>query len=227
MPLARYKDLCIDATDLAASAGFWAGALGLSAERHTDAIFRLSGPTPEHTVWVNLVPEPHVVKNRVHIDVHGRAVDDVVALGGTVVDAESFRWVVMTDPDGQELCLFVREEPPAYRLYELIVDSNDHESDAAWWQQLIGGRIETEEDEDGTASWLADVPGLPFEGILFGPVPEPKKGKNRVHVDVSAPALGPILDAGATLLRRADDEVRWNVVADPAGNELCVFVTDP
>ena len=32
MPLARWKDLCLDATDMAVAAGFWAQVLGLAAE---------------------------------------------------------------------------------------------------------------------------------------------------------------------------------------------------
>ena len=32
--------------------------------------------------------------------------------------------------------------------------------------------------------WLANVPGMPFESLVFGPVPEPKTVKNRMHWDV-------------------------------------------
>jgi hypothetical protein len=32
-----------------------------------------------------------------------------------------------------------------------------------------------------------------------------------------------LLDAGARLLRARDEEIDWNVLADPEGNEFCVF----
>jgi hypothetical protein len=55
-------------------------------------------------------------------------------------------------------------------------------------------------------------------------VPEPKTVKNRIHLDVRTPDLQALLDAGATLLRPADEEIDWNVLADPDGNEFCAFV---
>jgi hypothetical protein len=63
---------------------------------------------------------------------------------------------------------------------------------------------------------------MPFEGIVFGPVPEPKTVKNRIHWDVYGDTAE-LLAAGATLLRRKDTEIRWDVLADPEGNEFCVF----
>ena len=32
-----------------------------------------------------------------------------------------------------------------------------------------------------------------------------------------------LVAAGATLLRRRDDEIGWDILADPEGNEFCVF----
>jgi hypothetical protein len=220
MPLATYKDLCIDAVDPHRLGRFWAAALGLRAVALDDGDLRLEGRTSAHTVWVNRVPEPVTVKQRVHVDVHAGSVADLEALGATVVDADSFTWTVLRDPEGGELCAFVREQVPDYRLYELGVDtSGDPHAIAAWWQGLLGGRLE---DHDGF-SWLEQVHGLPFEGIAFAGVPEPKTVKNRIHVDVTAPALEPLLDHGATVLRPRDEEVSWTVLADPDGNELCAF----
>ena len=58
---------------------------------------------------------------------------------------------------------------------------------------------------------------------MFGPVPEPKVVKNRIHLDVVAADLDALLAAGATVLRRRDDEIGWDVLADPEGNEFCRF----
>src|SRR5689334_563483 len=101
-----FKDLCIDATDPEVLARFWAAALGLRAEP-TDGDFRLVGEAPEHTLWVNKVPEPRSVKQRVHIDVHVAAVSDLIKLGAVIVDAAQ-PWTVLADPEGGELCAFVR-----------------------------------------------------------------------------------------------------------------------
>src|SRR4051794_4768356 len=107
--LAAYKDLCIDAVDAGRLGRFWAGALGLRGEAVDAGDVRLVGATPQHTVWVNTVPEPVTVKQRVHVDVL-REVAELVDLGGEVVDADSFRWTVMRDPEGGELCSFAPKD---------------------------------------------------------------------------------------------------------------------
>lgn len=211
----------MDASDATVAGTFWSNVLGLTMERMDDGDVCLTGPTPAHSVWVDPVPEPKTVKHRVHLDVYGGSVDDLVALGATVLDDTSFRWVVMADPEGAEFCLFLREEVPAYRLDDIVVDSQDHPAMATWWAHLLGGKVG---GPDGRAfTWVESIPNAPFDGLVFVPVPEPKSCKNRVHLDLVAPDIRPILEAGATLLRARDDEISWNVLVDPEGNEFCVF----
>jgi hypothetical protein len=64
---------------------------------------------------------------------------------------------------------------------------------------------------------------MPIETMDFVAVAEPKTGKNRIHWDLRAPSVQPLLDSGAGLLRGPDDDIRWHVLADPEGNEFCVF----
>ena len=220
MALATFKDLVIDAVDVHRLGGFWAAALGLKAEQLDDGDLRLTGPTPEHTVWVNRVPEPVTVKQRVHLDVAARSVDDVVALGATPEDLDSFSWKVMRDPEGGEMCVFPRDEVPDYRLYEVVVDCHDPQRITTWWGDVLGV---APQHGDGY-SWLEGIPGAPFEAMCFVPVPEPKTVKNRIHWDVTVDDLGRLTGDGATVLRAQDDEIRWTVLADPEGNEFCAFV---
>jgi hypothetical protein len=184
----------------------------------------LVGDAPEKTIWMCKVPETKTVKNRVHLDLITGAIEDLEREGAKVLTpaTEEQQWTVMTDPEGGEFCGFVRGTVPAYRLMELIVDSAEPEKQARWWADVVGGDFMS---RPGTPyCWLENVPGLPFRYWVFVPVPEPKTVKNRVHWDVTAPALQPVLDAGATLLRPKDDEIGWNVCADPEGNEFCVFL---
>ena len=44
------------------------------------------------------------------------------------------------------------------------------------------------------------------------------------YLDVTTPDLAALVDAGATLLRPQEPPIRWNVMADPDGNEFCAFV---
>jgi hypothetical protein len=221
--LATYKDLCIDAVDPPRLGAFWGDALGLELVLEDNGDAHLLGPTPQHTIWVNGVPEPVTVKQRVHLDLHVAHVVDVLELGATVVDGDSFRWQVLRDPEGGELCVFERAELPRERLYEINVDSVEPESIATWWADVLGARAG--HDAPG-ASYVDRIPGAPFENLVFAPVPEPKTVKNRIHPDVVCDDIPELVARGATVLREPDDEVRWTVLADPEGNEFCGFTTE-
>src|SRR3712207_6827861 len=110
MALATYKDLCIDAVDTALMGRFWGAALHLEPRPRDDGLVTLVGATPEETIWIVPVPEPVTVKQRAHLDVRAASWKDVEGLGATVVDADSFPWVVMKDPEGGELCVFETTE---------------------------------------------------------------------------------------------------------------------
>lgn len=64
------------------------------------------------------------------------------------------------------------------------------------------------------------------EGFDFAQVPEPKTVKNRIHWDVRLEpdtSIRDLQDRGALLLRGPLDDEPWTVMADPEGNEFCVF----
>ena len=221
MAMARFKDLCLDAGDPALLGAFWATLLDRTWEAQDNGDGLLTGPTPQHTIWVNRVPEPRTVKHRVHLDIYARDLADLAALGATVVEPRhgTRTWTIMADPEGGEFCAFPRSEVPAERLHGLVVDSADPESQARWWAMVYGTGV-TENDGWFT---VAEVPGMPILTMDFVPVPEPKTGKNRVHWDVTVPAVAPLAEAGATVLREPDADIGWHVLADPEGNEFCAF----
>ena len=224
MALAMFKDLVIDASDGRRVGAFWAKALGRRLEENGPDDVVLRGRAPAQTVWIDQVPEPKTVKNRVHLDVHTADIGALTAAGATVLNDTDFRWVVMADPESQEFCAFVREHPPDDLLYEIIVDCADPAAVAAWWGLVFG--VKAESQDGGAYFSLEGLPGTSFDGMAFVPVPEPKTTKNRVHWDVkgSVPAL---LEAGARMLRPQTDDPEpdrtWDVLADPEGNEFCVF----
>lgn len=224
MPLATYKDLCIDAVDAPALGRFWADVLGLEPVVRADGQVRLDGVASTDRIWINAVPEPVTVKQRVHLDVNVHRVEDVLALGATPVDLESFRWKVLRDPEGGELCVFSEADLPDRQLVELVVDAADPPALAAWWARVVGGVAK--DDAEGRWSWIEQLGGTPFDHVVFMKVDEPKTVKNRIHVDVTTDRVEALVEAGARLLRPQDDDIRWSVLADPAGNEFCAFVSD-
>jgi len=116
---------------------------------------------------------------------------------------------------------------------DLCLDANDHQALADWWCAAIGYRrrdeLEPEEEDGWTRPVEWPVPIVDPSGggptIWIVPVPERKSGKNRMHLDVfgDTPSL---LSAGAILVRPKDDDIEWDVLADPEGNEFCCFSQD-
>jgi len=102
----------------------------------------------------------------------------------------------------------------------VCIDSADPPALAAWWQRLVGGevRIDTDGDVELRTGGVR---------LLFLAVPDSKRGKNRLQLDLRATdfesAVGAALAIGA---QRADDVYdgpRWQVLRDPEGNEFCIL----
>jgi hypothetical protein len=79
---------------------------------------------------------------------------------------------------------------------------------------VLGGDLVVRDDGVGRI----DAPDL---GVVWvNPVPEAKVVKNRVHLDLRAASPAPLVERGARLVAGHDGLI---VLADPEGNELCVF----
>jgi catechol 2,3-dioxygenase-like lactoylglutathione lyase family enzyme len=130
-------NITFDCRDPAALGRFWADALGLVEDPDNqgaegDDEFALLGPDGHRPGLLFIaVPEPKIVKNRVHLDLwpgDGRelAVERLVALGGRLIDdrhnPDGSGWVVLADPEGNELCV---ERAPAERGEPLPVEAGE------------------------------------------------------------------------------------------------------
>ncbi|RYB91650.1 VOC family protein [Nocardioides oleivorans] len=214
-----WQDLCVDALDVDRMSQFWAAVIGLDVADPAPPA-RLSGPTGRHTVWVNQVDRPRRAKNRTHLDIDCASIDDLVDLGATVTAPAAqtgLGWTRMVDPEGNDFCAFVRDptEVPAYRLHGIAVDCDDPKMLAIWWGEVFG--VEPTVDDDcWTLTGVAVDDRMTFD---FNAVPEPRTEPNRVHWDVRGD-VDRLLARGAS---RLWDMPKWTVLADPEGNEFCVF----
>jgi glyoxalase superfamily protein len=113
---------------------------------------------------------------------------------------------------------------------DLVLDAGDHQKLADWWCTAMGYRRkdELEPPDDGWVrprEWPIPIVDPDGNGpaIWVQPVPEPKTIKNRMHIDVFG-SVDELIGLGATLVRQRDDvDIDFNVLADPEGNEFCVF----
>ena len=120
------------------------------------------------------------------------------------------------------------ERVPA-RFKDLALDAVDHQALADWWCTALGYRRSDElHPRDGgwirPAEWPTPIVDPAGSGpqIWINPVSEQKSVKNRMHLDVYGDSEE-LVELGATLIRRRGPEIDWDVLADPEGNEFCVF----
>jgi hypothetical protein len=125
--MARLHDVVFDCRHPASLARFWAivldgyavapyddeelarlRALGVH-DPEDDPSVLVEGPAGAPRLFFNAVPEPKSVKNRVHLDVRAPDRDGevvrLVAAGAAEIGRHE-NWVVMTDPEGNEFCVF-------------------------------------------------------------------------------------------------------------------------
>jgi hypothetical protein len=110
------------------------------------------------------------------------------------------------------------------RFKDLCLDARDHQALADWWCAALG-YVRRDADRPLTDPVAITDPAGAGPLIWINPVAEPKTVKNRMHFDVDGDRDA-LLATGATLLRARDDEIRWDVLADPEGNEFCCFSPD-
>jgi len=111
----------------------------------------------------------------------------------------------------------------ALELGMVTVDCADPRQLAGFWTKALGVEVEVDYEE-----YLILTPAK--EGgtkLAFQRVPEPREGKNRLHLDFAtedwASEVKRLVALGAS---EVDEQVMpgltWTVLADPEGNVFCV-----
>jgi predicted enzyme related to lactoylglutathione lyase len=117
-------------------------------------------------------------------------------------------------------------------LLSVIVDCQDPRRQAEWWAQALTYQVSQRNPDEFQVSDPAGAGG----SLYFMKVPEPKVGKNRLHLDlVTAGSMeaevARLVEAGAQVVEVRQDPASfdnpdtWTVMRDPEGNEFCVTST--
>jgi catechol 2,3-dioxygenase-like lactoylglutathione lyase family enzyme len=115
------------------------------------------------------------------------------------------------------------------QIRHLTIDCTDWRPLVAFWAAATDFTDDPDNpnEADDPEGLLISATGM---ALLFIPVPEPKRGKNRLHLDL-VPVDGTLdeevarltaLGASVVADHRRDDGTGWVTMADPEGNEFCV-----
>ena len=149
-------------------------------------------------------------------------------------------WTVLADPEGNELCAFpdpgrarptMRARRP--RCSRSASTAIGPRSSRRWWHARLGGTLVP--GSDGALRWIDGARGSrPSRSSVVRNADE-RVAKNRSHWDITsvdaddrpeADQVAELVDLGATLLRAHEPGIRWTVLADPQGNEFCLFTNE-
>jgi catechol 2,3-dioxygenase-like lactoylglutathione lyase family enzyme len=116
------------------------------------------------------------------------------------------------------------------RIDEIVFDCHNPARLVRFWAALLGGDpVDRGADwsyVDPSAGSAGEAP-FAFVRVAFQRVPEGKAAKNRLHLDLDAGDVDAAADeaAGLGAVRIGavvtDDHGRFQVLADPEGNEFC------
>lgn len=112
-------------------------------------------------------------------------------------------------------------------IHNVTVDCREPYELARFWSQVVDRPMHDDDQPGDPEAVVLLGDGLP--NLLFQRVPEPKAGKNRLHVDLQPDhprddEVDRLLALGATWVadHRRPDGTGWATLADPEGNEFCV-----
>lgn len=109
------------------------------------------------------------------------------------------------------------------RIEMVTIDCRDPRALGEWWARQLGGRVV--EGFEGDEYLIVAAEHGPRLG--FQRVGEPTPGKNRLHLDLTAPdrelEVERLLAEGALEVARHEfPDFAWVVLSDPEGNQFCV-----
>jgi predicted enzyme related to lactoylglutathione lyase len=111
----------------------------------------------------------------------------------------------------------------------VTIDANDAPTVAAFWTGLLGTEVDSEFD-DGRFIFLKGRDDLPV--LCIQRVPEPKRGKTRIHLDLGVPDLDVatrrVVELGGSWdgVERMLEPFTWRTCADPEGTEFDIALVE-
>jgi predicted enzyme related to lactoylglutathione lyase len=234
----QLQALCCDAKDPLGLARFWREILGFDmVDDPRDGVALVPNDDTGFRLRFLQSQQKKRTQNQIHFDLTSSSLDDqqrtvdrALALGARHIDVGQLPeegHVVLADPEGNEFCVI---EPDNNFLADCgfigALSCNGSQRVGYFWSQALAWPLVWDQNEETAIRSPWGGPKITWGGPPF----TPKVAKNRLHFDLVA--LGPenhvsevarLASLGATRIDIGQGDVDWIVMADPDGNEFCVF----
>ncbi|WP_225836324.1 VOC family protein [Streptomyces sp. NK08204] len=229
--------VCFGASRPLRLAQFWSGVLGWELADAHDGVALLPSDDTGFRIRVTRSQERKAGQNQMHFDLTSTSLEDqqqtvarALALGGRHIDVgqrPEDGHVVLADPEGNEFCVI---EPGNTFLADCgflgALACDGSQEVGYFWSEALGWPLVWDQDQETAIRSPHGGPKITWGG----PPVAPKKGRNRLHFELAAPAhadptaeVARLLSLGATRNDTGQDEAGRVAMADPDGNEFCVL----
>lgn len=232
----RLIALSFDANEPQLLARFWSGVLGWDTadDPHGGVALLPADDTGFRLRFVHSA-EPKQVANRIHFDLTSTSLENqrqtvarALELGGRHVDIGQLpeeKHVVLADPEGNEFCVI---QPGNKFLADCgfigALSCDGSQAVGYFWSAALGWPLVWDQNEETAIRSPHGGPKITWGG----PPVAPKPGKNRLHFELAADGdwqtdLDRLLSLGATRIDAAQGGSGRALLADPDGNEFCLY----
>ena len=229
--------LCFDANDPRRLARFWAGVLGWEmADDPGHGISLL--PSDDTGFRLRFLPSQaqRAGPNQMHFDLTSTSLEDQqqtvarsLELGARHIDVgqrPEEGHVVLADPEGNEFCVI---EPSNHFLADCgfigALSCDGSRAVGYFWSEALGWPLVWDQDQETAIRSPHGGPKVTWGG----PPVNPKRGRNRLHLDLAPPEGGDqraevdrLVSLGARRIDGGHGDAGAVALADPDGNEFCV-----
>ena len=219
-------------------ARFWAGVLGWeAADDARDRSELVPNDDTGFRLRFSATTEPKIGANRIHFDLTSSSLEDQqetvarsLELGARHIDVgqrPEEGHVVLADPEGNEFCVI---EPGNQFLADCgfigALSCDGSRAVGHFWSEALGWPLVWDQDQETAIRSPHGGPKVTWGG----PPVNPKRGRNRLHLDLAPPESGDqraevdrLLSLGATRIDGGHEDAGSVALADPDGNEFCVL----
>jgi predicted enzyme related to lactoylglutathione lyase len=111
-------------------------------------------------------------------------------------------------------------------ILNITIDCADARAQAMFWAAVTGWSAQERDATPGHVEYAVVPPSPGTPRLYFVTVPEPKRAKNRIHLDLVPPGgdqqaeLARLTSLGARVADGQTPGASWIILTDPEGNEF-------